>query len=136
MNIRSKINYQAKIYLMMTHYSTIYWISTVLISVFLSLSAYSYIFSESTILGFKDLGFPDFFRIELAVLKILAAIIILLPFIPTQIKEWTYAGIGLFLITAMIAHIAHKDSIALQVLLIVLFVLLIISNIQLHKLTN
>ena len=111
----------------------IYWSSTVIMSVFLFLSSYSYLFSKSTIQGIKALGFPDFFRIELAILKLLAAIILLVPFASLQLKEWTYAGVGLFLITALIAHIKHKDSIFIMLLLVILMGVLIISNVYMNK---
>lgn len=112
----------------------IYWSSTVIVSVFLLLSSYSYIFSKSTIDGIKELGFPDFFRIELAVLKFIAAILLIIPMAPLQLKEWTYAGVGLFLLTALVAHIKHKDSIFIMVLLVVLMGgVLMVSNIYMNK---
>jgi len=112
---------------------TIYWASTLVISFFLLLSAYTYLFSKTTIEGVKALGFPDYFRIQLAVLKIIAVILLLFKFIPLQIKEWTYAGIGLFLITAFVAHLKHKDSIGILILLLVLFFVLCVSNIYMNK---
>ncbi len=108
--------------------STIYWITTLAISGFLLLSSYTYFFSESTINGFRDLGFPDFFRIQLAVLKAIAVIVLLTPKIPLYVKEWAYAGVALFLITALVAHIAHQDSIMIMILLLVLFAILAISR--------
>lgn len=111
----------------------IYWSSTLIISAFLFISSYSYVFSKSTIQGIKALGFPDFFRIELAILKLLAAIILLIPFASLQLKEWIYAGVGLFLITALVAHIKHKDSIFIMLLLIMLMGILVISNIYMNK---
>lgn len=61
-------------------------------------------------------------------LKILAIIVLLAPNIPIYIREWGYAGVALFLITAMVAHIAHKDSVVILLLLIVLFVVIIVSR--------
>ena len=113
-----------------------YWITTIIITGFLLLSSYTYFFSKSTIDGVRELGFPDFFRIELAVLKILAALILLIPGIPLMIKEWGYVGVGLFLLTALIAHIAHKDSWTISVLLVVLFSLLAASYYSMHKVLN
>ncbi|MEM9824076.1 MAG: DoxX family protein [Bacteroidota bacterium] len=78
--------------------------------------------------GVRDLGFPDFFRIQLGGLKIIAVIILLLPNIPTFVKDWGYAGVGLFLITAMVAHIAHRDSMMILILLLVLFAVLGVSR--------
>ncbi len=53
----------------------IYWISTATISLFLFASAASYLFHSPTIAGIRELGFPDFFRIELAILKIVAGLV-------------------------------------------------------------
>lgn len=111
-----------------------YWITTLFTAMYLLWSAYSYIFSKSTISGVRDLGFPDHFRIELAVLKVIAVIILLVPQIPIQIKEWAYVGVGLFYITAIVAHAAHKDPLFLNLINLVLLVVLIVSNIYLKKL--
>ncbi len=106
----------------------IYWISTLLISGFLLLSSYTYFFSDNTINGLRELGFPDFFRIQLGILKVIAVVVLLIPKISMYAKEWAYAGVGLFLITALVAHIAHKDSLVVAFLLLVLFAILITSR--------
>ena len=116
--------------------STVYWISTILISAFLLVSSYTYFFSSSTIEGVRQLGFPDFFRIQLGILKLLAAVILVLKILPTYVKEWAYAGTALFLVTAVVAHIAHRDSKWIQLLLVILMVILIISWYTYHKTLN
>jgi len=115
---------------------TTYWITTILLSIFLTWSAYIYIFSKSTIDGVKELGFPEHFRIQLAVLKIIAVFILLIPQIPIQLKEWAYAGVGLFFITAIVAHTVHKDPFIITGINLILIGLLITSNIYLHKLMS
>ncbi len=80
----------------------------------LVLSGGAYLFHQGTIEGVRELGFPDFFRIQLAVLKLLAAPVLLIPQIPHTAKEWAYAGVTLFLLTAVVAHHAHADPIALN----------------------
>ena len=87
----------------------IYWISTGLISAMLFASALSYIFHQGSIDGVRDLGFPDYFRIQLAVMKLAAAFILITPFLAPWIKEWAYIGAAMFLITAIVAHTAHGD---------------------------
>ncbi len=111
----------------MLNKNILYWVSTVIIALFLILSSYSYIFSKVTIKGIKALGFPDFFRIQLAILKLVAFFFLILPKVSSILKEWSYIGVALFLITAFVAHIAHKDSITISVLLIFLFCILMIS---------
>lgn len=67
--------------------ASIYWISTAQTSVFLLWSSTSYIFNASAIVGIRALGFPDYFRIQLAVLKFMAAILILGKDIPLTVKD-------------------------------------------------
>ncbi|GAA0483748.1 DoxX family protein [Parasphingorhabdus litoris] len=105
----------------------IYWTSTSLISLYLFASSASYLFHQPTMAGIRDLGFPDFFRIELAILKIAAGIVILLPFTPDPMKEWAYAGITLFLLTAIIAHHAHGDPVILNIINLLIFIVLGVS---------
>lgn len=115
---------------------TVYWVSTGLLGIFLLWSAFSYFFHKPTIDGLKSLGFPDFFRIELGILKLLAVGALTLPFIPVQMKEWAYAGVGLFLITGMVAHLVHKDTLFIFVSLLFIFGLLVTSNIYLHRMVS
>jgi len=115
---------------------TIYWTSTILLAAFLLWSAYSYLFSEPAIKGVRELGFPDFFRIQLVVLKLLAVCLILVPIIPLQFKTWAYVGIGLFFITAIVAHFAHKDPIIINLINLVLIGVTITSYTYLHKIAT
>ncbi len=112
---------------------TIYWTTTILLSIFLLWSAWTYLYSKPTIEGVRALGFPDHFRIQLAVLKLIAVAILLIPQIPIQVKEWAYAGVGLFFITAIVAHVAHKDPYIITLINLVFVGLLITSNIYLYK---
>lgn len=113
--------------------SAIYWSSTALISVMLLLSAFAFFFHKGTIDGFRTLGLLHFFRIELAVLKIIAVFLLLSPAIPVQLKEWAYAGTGLFLIPASVTHITSKNSIGISLTLLVFIGLLATSTICLHN---
>ncbi|MEO0731877.1 MAG: DoxX family protein [Bacteroidota bacterium] len=108
--------------------TTIYWTSTLLLSGFLLLSSYTYFFSQATIEGLRDLGFPDFFRVQLGVLKLLAVAALLYQKDVSPVKEWAYAGVACFLITAIVAHVAHRDSAGIMVLLGLLCVALVASR--------
>lgn len=110
-----------------------YWISTLIVCAFLLFSAYTYLFHEPTINGVKALGFPAFFITQLAVLKIAALVILLLPNLPIRFKDWAYCGVMLFFITALIAHIVHKDSIGISILLVILMIVLTTSYYTLER---
>jgi len=105
-----------------------YWISTISISVVLVISALSYLFHAPTIDGIKELGFPNYFRLQLIVLKLLAVLVLLYPAMPIQYKEWAYAGVALFFITAIVAHIAHGDSYLITVLNVIFIFVLLVSR--------
>jgi hypothetical protein len=68
-----------------------YWISTALVALMMSFSAYAYVTNPTAKQGFQHLGYPDYFRIELAVAKLIGALVLLVP-LNTRIKEWAYAS--------------------------------------------
>lgn len=112
----------------------IYWISTGLIGLMMLFSSYSYLANPQIAQAFKHLGFSDYFRIELAAFKIIGAFVLLIPQIPLRVKEWAYAGFGITFISAAIAHAASNDPASAVVTPVIFLGILILSNIQLHKL--
>jgi len=110
----------------------IYWISTALVSLMMIFSAYSYFTNPEVKQGFQHLGFPDYFRIELAIAKILGAIILLVP-IKGEVKEWAYAGFVITFISAFIAHTASGDPIANRIGPIVFLLVLALSYFAYRK---
>lgn len=116
--------------------TAIYWTSTVLVSIMLSLSSYTYIFHSATIDGVRELGFPDFFRVQLAVLKVLAVLLLVVPQVPTAFKDWAYAGVGLFYLTAIVAHTAHGDSVIITLINVMFLLLLAASRFFLVRRTS
>lgn len=111
----------------------IYWISTGLISLMMLFSGYAYFTDPEVNAGFNHLGFPAYFRIELGVAKIIGALLLLLPFIPTRIKEFAYVGFGITFISAMIAHLAKGDPTSVVVGPLIAFVVLTVSYVYLRK---
>ena len=110
-----------------------YWATTSLLSLMMAFSAFSYLTSADMIKAFQFLGFPGYFRIELAVAKIIGVIMVLVPAVPARIKEWAYAGFGIVFISAMVAHISSGDAAGATAPLVAM-ILLITSYITYHKL--
>ena len=54
--------------------------------------------------GIAHLGYPDYFRIQLTVFKIIGGLLFVLPFVPSRYKEWAYVGFGISFISAFIGH--------------------------------
>ncbi|WP_316843153.1 DoxX family protein [Pedobacter psychrodurus] len=110
----------------------IYWISTTLVALMMTFSAYSYLTNETIKQGFHHLGFPDYFRVELAIAKILGAIVLLVP-LKGQWKEWAYAGFAFTFISAFIAHSASGDPINNRIGPVVFLIVLLLSYFTYHK---
>ncbi|MBE5319693.1 DoxX family protein [Pedobacter sp. MR2016-19] len=110
----------------------IYWTSTALVSLMMTFSAYSYLTNETIKQAFHHLGFPDYFRVELAIAKILGAVLLLLQ-IKGQWKEWAYAGFAFTFVSAFIAHTASVDPINNRVGPVVFLMVLLLSYFTYHK---
>lgn len=110
----------------------IYWAATGVFSAMMLMSGFMYFTKPEVVEGFKMMGFPDYFRVELGTAKLLGAIVLLIPQIPARVKEWAYAGFGINMIAASITHLAIGDTKGITMPLILLAVL-IVSNIYLHK---
>lgn len=104
-----------------------FWVSTSLFSLFMLFSAYNYIASPEMKEAFVHLGFPDYFRIELAIAKTLGAIAILLPFLSSKIRGFAYAGFTINLISAAVAHLSIGEPISSLGFIIVASILLGVS---------
>lgn len=111
----------------------IYWTTTSIITAMMLFSAFGYFTNTDMKAAFVHLGFPDYFRIELGVLKILGALVLILPIISDKIKSFAYFGFALTFISAFIAHYASGDPISVAVAPIVFLVILGVSYIFYHK---
>ncbi len=111
----------------------IYWISTGLLSLMMLFSAYNYFVNPDMKGAFEHLGFPAYFRVELAVAKILGALALLIPQVPVKIKEWAYAGFGFTFVSAVVAHTSMGDPASVAIMPAVFFIVLVVSNIFLYK---
>ena len=114
----------------------IYWVTTGIISFMMLFSAYGYFTSPDMKAAFVHLGFPDYFRMELGVFKILGVAALLLPMIPSRIKEWAYAGFGLVFISAFIAHYSSGDPASAFITPLVMLGILAVSYTYSSKLTT
>jgi uncharacterized membrane protein YphA (DoxX/SURF4 family) len=109
-----------------------YWITTAIVALMMFYSASAYLTQPAMAAAFHHLGYPDYFRIELAIGKIIGAILLLVP-LSARIKEWAYAGFGITFISAFIAHTVSGDPVANRIMPLIFLILLIYSYITYHK---
>ncbi len=110
----------------------IYWVVTALVALQAALAGVMYFTSAEVVTGFVHLGFPDYFRQELGIAKLLAAVLIILPMVPLRLKEWAYAGLAITFLSAFIAHSA-VDGASSGIAPLFSLALLAVSYIYLHK---
>jgi len=94
------------------------------ISFFMLFSAW---FSYTHAADLRKLGFPDYFRVELVVAKVIGAIVLLLPFVSGRVKDWIYTGFLIAMVSALIAHICSGDPISKVIFVSVDLVLVFLS---------
>ena len=113
----------------------LYWTTTSILAVMMAFAAYSYITQPAVQQGFHHLGFPDYFRIELAIAKLVGAVLLLAP-VASRVKEWAYAGFGFTFISAFIAHTASGDPVSVSMMPLLFLGLLVISYPYHKRLTS
>jgi len=89
--------------------TVIYWVVTGLFCLQMGFTAYAQLRLPQVAEAFKHLGFPDYFRVELSLAKMLGVVVLLLP-VPPRLKEWAYAGFAIDIGSAIIAHVASGDG--------------------------
>jgi hypothetical protein len=100
------------------------------------MNAYLYFTDPKMAAAFKHLGFPDFFRVELAIAKITGVIVLLVPVFSGKIKQWAYAGFGITFISAALAHYIANDPATNIAMPLIFLAILITSNIYYSKTQN
>ena len=116
--------------------SVIYWISTVIVSLMMLFSAFLYVTSDEVKAAFVHLGFPSYFRLELAVAKTLGAIVLLVPAVPIRLKEFAYFGFSVTFVSAFIAHSISGDPGSVAASPLIFLAVLIVSFIYFLKLNT
>ena len=109
-----------------------YWVVTILVSVMMINSAVMYLTKPEIKQAFVHLGFPSYFRVELAALKVIGAIVLLVP-LPRSFKEWAYSGFAITFVSAFVAHSASGDPASARIMPIIFLVLLVVSYITYHR---
>src|SRR5262245_1293303 len=85
------------------------WIVTALFCLQMGFTAWAQLNLAQVAEAFAHLGFPAYFRVELALAKLLGVLLLLAP-VPTRLKEWAYAGCAITLVSALIAHFSVGDG--------------------------
>jgi DoxX-like family len=114
----------------------IFWTTTAIIAV---LVGFTPIFTWNDPKGLEmmnHLGYPAYFTPMLNIFKILGGIALLVPQIPSKIKEWAYAGFGFDFIAATVSLIAVDGAIGQSFIPLAFLAILAVSYIYRGKLAK
>ncbi|RKR80115.1 DoxX-like protein [Mucilaginibacter gracilis] len=110
-----------------------YWIATGLLVLGMLATFANYFFNPDFKKIFAHLGFPDWFRVELGIAKLLGAFAVAIPAVPARVKEWAYFGFLLSFSSAVIAHYNAGDPVFNMVAPLIMLLVLVVSYISFHK---
>jgi DoxX-like family len=120
-------------HMIMQKNNILYWLTTSIISAMALSAAYAYFFNPTLPAAFQEFGFPDWFRKELGVAKVLGALALLIPQVPTKFKEWAYAGFTINFLSAAMLHFSTGHPMKDVATPIVLTLILWASNYFYYK---
>jgi DoxX-like family len=87
-----------------------FWVATGLFCLQIGFTAYAQLKLPQVAQAFSHLGFPDYFRVQLSLAKLVGVVVLLAPPLPARLKEWAYAGFAFDLGSAVVAHLAVGDG--------------------------
>ena len=117
----------------MKKHKIIFWITTGAIFLFEGVMPALFSGGEDAKAGFTHLGYPLYFIWILTVFKVLGSLALIIPKVPSRVKEWAYAGFGFDFISAFISLWVVDGFSGLVFLPVVAIVILVISYVSYHK---
>lgn len=111
-----------------------YYLTTSIISMMMLFIAFETITKPEVKVSMAHLGFPDYFRIELGIAKLIGAVFIWLPV--RLLKETAYIGFAIMFSSASLAHFVVGDPFSKVITGIAFLGILIVSyvcNTKLQK---
>lgn len=112
----------------------VYYVSTSIISLMMLYIAYETLTMPHVKESMIRLGFPDYFRVQLGITKILGTVLLWMPV--RLLKETAYFGFAFTFLSAAIAHYMVGDPTKEVIVGMVFLVILIASYISNHKIIN
>ncbi len=117
----------------MKKYTIIFWITTVLLVLFEGVMPALTFNTDLAREGVTHLGYPVYFLYMLTVYKVLGALALIVPRIPSRIKEWAYGGFAFVFVSAFVSHIVVDGAGVMALGPVIALVVLKLSYWSYHK---
>lgn len=114
----------------------IFWTTTVLIFLFEGVMPALTSQTELAKEGIHHLGYPEYFGVFLVVCKILGSLALIIPQVPSRIKEWAYAGFAFDFIGACVSHWVVDGFGGEAMFPLIVLIILGMSYVTFHKLNS
>lgn len=111
----------------------IFWTTTIIIFLFEGVLTALTSQTELAKEGMKHLGYPVYFGNMLMIFKVIGVLVLVIPQIPSRVKEWAYAGFAIDFISALVSTWAVDGFGTGLILPLVFIILLILSYVYYHK---
>lgn len=103
------------------------WITTGIFFLFDSVTAAFTFNAELAKKGPSHLGYPDYFRTELSMFKIIGGFWLIMPMTPPQYKKWAYVGFGISIISAFMWHWV-TDGLGMEVIYVLIILIILLAS--------
>ena len=114
----------------------IYWVTTGLIFLFEGVMPALTSQSEMAKEGISHLGYPSYFGMMLTVFKVVGALALIIPQVPSRFKEWAYGCFFIELIAAFWSHTAVDGFGGQSFFPLIVLGVLLVSYVYYHKRTD
>jgi uncharacterized membrane protein YphA (DoxX/SURF4 family) len=114
----------------------IFWISTGLIFITQGLMPIFTTNMEETVQAFAHLGYPHYFVTMLAIFKLIGGLVLIIPKIPSRLKEWAYACFTIDFIAASVSITVVDGFSATTFIPLITLLVLMISYWAYHAMHN
>jgi hypothetical protein len=111
----------------------IFWVATGFIFLFEGVMPALTSQTELAKEGIRHLGYPEYFGTILVVFKVAGVLLLVIPQVPSRLKEWAYAGFGFDFIFAFLSHLVVDGLGAMAIFPLVVLAILAISYVYYHK---
>ncbi|MBK9221842.1 MAG: DoxX family protein [Saprospiraceae bacterium] len=112
----------------------LFWVTTSFLFLTQGIMPILTIHAEDTKNAMNQLGYPTYFGIMLAVFKFFGGFVLMIPKIPSRIKEWAYAGFTFDFIAALVSIIVVYGIGTTTLIPIIAIAILTLSYVSYHKL--
>jgi len=113
-----------------------YWVCTTIIFLFDAVLPALTSHLPIAVDSIRHLGYPDYFRVQLTIFKVLGGVLLILPKVPARFKEWAYAGFAINFISACVAHAVVDGFVFDTVFPLIILAVLAGSYVSYHKLNE